>query len=171
MASTYTLITSQTLSASATSVTFSSIPSTYTDLVLKCSTRDTQVGSMNGTLNFTLNGNTSTVYSTTYVEGYSASAASGRRSSQTAMYVQNLDSSGNTANTFTNIEIYIPSYTAAQNKPFSVSVAAQDNSANSTDSAYAGLFSSTTAISSITIPATSQFAAGSSFYLYGIKNS
>ena len=39
MATTYTLITSQTLASSAASVTFSSIPSTYTDLVLRVSAR------------------------------------------------------------------------------------------------------------------------------------
>jgi hypothetical protein len=37
MANTYTLIASNTLGASAASVTFSAIPSTYTDLVVRYS--------------------------------------------------------------------------------------------------------------------------------------
>ena len=52
-ANTYTLISSNVLGSSAASVTFSSIPATYTDLVLRVSARtdadDTSLITFNGT--------------------------------------------------------------------------------------------------------------------------
>ena len=55
MANTYTLIASNTVgSGGAASISFSSIPSTYTDLLVKISTRD-NTGSFNDML-LTFNG-------------------------------------------------------------------------------------------------------------------
>jgi hypothetical protein len=59
MANTYTLIESQVLGSSAASVTFSAIPATYTDLVLKFSSRNDDTGV------------TETVYSSFYLYGIS----------------------------------------------------------------------------------------------------
>jgi hypothetical protein len=78
------------------------------------------------------------------------------------------------ANTFGSAEIYIPSYTASQNKPLSTFGVVENNSAAGGDTeidAWANLYRDTAAISSIAINARATFAAGSSFYLYGIKNS
>ena len=56
MATTYNLISSNVLSSSAASVTFSSIPAIYTDLVLRCSTRGT---GFSNTVLYYFNGNSS----------------------------------------------------------------------------------------------------------------
>lgn len=174
MANTYTLIASNTLSSSAASVTFSSIPNTYTDLVLRISARNDDTG-VTETLRMQVNNNTGTVYSVTYMYGEGTNVVSGRDTSVDDIndgFRQN--GGGATSNTFSNIEIYIPSYTASQNKPLSGFSAAETNAAsNNFVMASANLVRDTNAISSIKLfnSTTKVFVSGSSFFLYGIKNS
>jgi hypothetical protein len=172
MPSTYTLISANTLSATTNTVTFSAIPSTFTDLVLRYSIRS------NGTeiSNIRINGSTSSVYSRTRLQGNGSTASSNRDSSQTSINLNNSTTydGGFTSDTFSSGEIYIPSYGATQNKPISISNVEENNATYATAQAFAGLFSDTTAITSLTIlngTSTDQFVIGSSFYLYGIKNS
>lgn len=174
MPSTYQLISSNILSTSAASVTFSSIPSTYTDLVVRMSVRSTRAANSNQ-MEFTLNGDSNTVYSITYMDGIGSSVTSSRISNGVNIYAGSLAAQNVTANTFNNTQIYIPSYTASQNKPMSVFNAYENNSTSTNQvAAIAGLYRSTTAISSITFTSGSgsfSYEAGSSFRLYGIKNS
>jgi hypothetical protein len=175
MASTYTLISSNVLSSSAASVTFSSIPSTYTDLVLRFSARvDGAVGNSNGKLQF--NGDTSTAnYSYTFLQGNGSAASSSNNPTGVIGYIQisrYADGASATANTFSNVELYIPSYTASQKKPIYYYAAQEDNTTTAYLFSLAGLYQSNSAISSLTITDSSyNLIAGSSFYLYGIKNS
>lgn len=166
MANTYTLIASNTLSTTAASVTFSSIPSTYTDLVLKFSVRNS--GTNTSTVRIRFNA-TATNYSYTYLQGDGSAATSSRASATTFIFtLQNRNSY--TANTFSSNEIYLPSYTAAQNKPLSVIGMQEDNSTAITMQATAGLWSNTAAVSEIEISTdANNFVSGSSFWLYGIK--
>ena len=174
MANTYTLISSNTLSASAASVTFSSIPATYTDLCLKISARTTEANN-DSSFNVTFNGVTTTTYSRTRLRGTGSVASSSSLSNATSIDTgDNATGSTATSNTFSNVEIYIPSYTASQNKPVSLFNVLENNSTAANMNAAAGLWRNTSVITSITldgIPASGQFASGSSFYLYGIKNS
>jgi len=173
MASTYTLISSQVLASSAASVTFSSIPATYTDLVVRASARDTGAGTtawLQGKWNTSTSG-----YSETYLTGNGSAAASGRVGSQTVWgasgYISS-DAAGNTASTFGSTEIYIPNYAAATAKPQSVFSVQESNSASTgvIISSMAMLWNNTATISSILIQASGTFDIGSSFYLYGISN-
>jgi hypothetical protein len=175
MPATYTLIASNTLSSNTISVTFSAIPATFTDLVLRISNRSTASGLINGLTRITFNG-TATNYSDTSLNAGGTTVGSFRNTNNT--YFDPLvgagDSSGNTSNTFNSIEIYIPSYGATQNKAISAVGFAEDNSAgNNNMNAQAVLWRNTAAISSITITevGANNFASGSSFFLYGIKNS
>jgi hypothetical protein len=77
--STYTPIATTTFGSAATSYTFTSIPSTYTDLVLVVQV--TQTGGGN-TLYFVLNGDTGTNYSTTTLNANGTNASSSRASNQ-----------------------------------------------------------------------------------------
>jgi hypothetical protein len=173
MANTYTLITSNVLSSSTSSVTFSSIPSTYTDLVLRSSARvDGFAGNSNARLQF--NGDTSSAnYSYTYLQGNGSSVVSSNTATGVVGYIQLSrfsDGAAATANTFSNNEIYIPSYTAGINKQISYFSAQEDNTATAYLFNLAGIYWSTNTISSITLTDPSySFIAGSSFYLYGIK--
>jgi hypothetical protein len=175
MANTYTLIASNTLSSSAASVTFSSIPSTYTDLVVKISARSAYSGGNLDYFEWTFNGLTTSIYSGTFLYYLPTSVGSNRFSSGTKSTTNAMfPASTATSNTFSSTEIYIPSYTASQNKPYSLFTVAENNS--STDYGIdidANLIRTTSAISSMTFTGAfgSNFVSGSSFFLYGIKSS
>jgi len=169
------LISSQTLGSTATSVTFSSIPSGYIDLVLRVSVRCNGTGfpDTNDNLRFWFNNSLTAIYSNTTVEGNGASTAS---SSNTLSFIKGnyaANGSTSTSNTFANIEMYIPSYLASQNKPLSLISAQENNITTAYTVATAGLFRSTTAISRIDIDSQNgnSFVSGSSFYLYGLRSS
>ena len=172
MATTYTLINSNVLSSSAASINFSSIPATYTDLVLRISARTAQA-TTNANLKVILNADTATNYSETHLSGDGATASSSQGSARAFSYyyaVANGDSM--TANSFGSFELYIPSYTVSQSKPIGSFGARENNASSALLLATASLFRSNPAISEITaLPGFGSFVAGSSFYLYGIKNS
>lgn len=175
MPSTYIPIASNILTTSASTITFSSIPATYTDLVLRISARASGSGSLGG-LSIKYNGSTTSIYSNTNMFAYSTSATTDRTTNTSnTPAMDNIVDGGGTANTFSINELYIPSYTVAQNKPTSLFSSAEKNTtANFEWLVYggAGLYRDTTAISSIALTTNAgSFVAGSSFYLYGIKNS
>jgi hypothetical protein len=173
MPNTYTLISSTTLTTTTAFVNFSAIPSTFTDLTLRYAFRDADASSI-GALFLTFNGNTSSVYSRTRLRADNSSprvVESSRIANATTIAILGAANSA-TANTFSSNEIYIPNYASAANKTFSTFDVTSTNSATQADqSLLAGLFRSTTAISSIKLEGSTNLIAGSSFYLYGISKS
>lgn len=177
MPNTYTLISSNVLGSSAASVTFSSIPATYTDLVLRISARYS-AAVVSAQIQLQPNGNTtSTNYSQTAIRGTGSAASStndstsGGRAYLPMGYIAG-DSA--TSNTFGSVEYYIPNYAETTKKPMSGYSASESNTATISfvNYATAGLYHDTTALTSLVIkPSSDNFMAGSSFYLYGIKNS
>jgi hypothetical protein len=83
--STYTPIATQTLGSAAASVTFSSIPQGYTDLILVCSPVST-TGS-NTFMWIRYNSDTGSNYSLTSMRGNGSTATSFRLSNQTYQYI------------------------------------------------------------------------------------
>lgn len=172
MATTFELIKGETLSGTAVSYTFSAIPSTFTDLCLKFSGRSNHAD-YNENVRMTFNGAT-TNFSVTYIRGVNTTASSSRSSNANALFPIDADANTATTNTFGSAEIYIPSYTASQNKPLSNFSVTENNSSTAwVVNSFAGLWSNTSAISSLTLSLSygDYFLANSSFYLYGIKNS
>ena len=171
MANTYTLIASNVLASSQANVTFSSIPGTYTDLVVRFNARSTYSYSGPTWLFLTFNGAT-TGFSTTLLENAFNSSQSQNFSSTTTIYATQIACLDYSSNTFGTGEFYIPSYTVSQNKPVSVSAVLEQNTASGYLNAVAGSWANTAAITSITMtPEFGSVASNSSFYLYGIKNS
>jgi hypothetical protein len=170
MPSSRELISSQTLGTAVASVTLSSIPSTYRDLVLRCSVRLSGTGGSVDSFYIYPNAvTTGSLYSNTRIQGEGTSLTSGRTSNSNAALNAATTQDGATSNTFGSTEIYFPSYTVAINKPISIADVAENNSATvNLVGAKAALFRSTTAISSIRIDTDSTFMIGSSFYLYGL---
>jgi hypothetical protein len=172
MASTYTLISSQVLASSAASVTFSSIPATYTDLVLRMSVRGS---SNNLSTRIRWNSDSSALYSLTDLIGQGSTVLNNTYANNTEIDTTRTNQANNTftANTFTSIEVYLPSYTSTTSKPSSSISAAENNSATIANiDVMAQLYRGTSAVSSAYVFASvGTFDIGSSFYLYGIKNS
>jgi hypothetical protein len=174
MANTYTLISSNVLASSAASVTFSAIPSTYTDLVLRISTRVDRA--INGSHNcqLTVNGSATSDYSQTNLAEFGVTINSTRASAGTFITTASTGNS-TTANTFSSNEFYFANYAGSTNKPLSVTDVVENNSSADFESqiaARAGLRSNTAAITSITLNTNGyNYLTGSSFYLYGLKSS
>jgi hypothetical protein len=164
---TYTLISSNVLASSAASVTFSAIPATYTDLVVRLSARGDNTGLL---LEMTLNSATST-YSNTLLLGNGATASSTRNTGQAYLRAGYVNPSGSTASTFSSGEIYIPNYTSTTDKPMSSLGMTENNATTAYIANYANLWQTSSAITSISLQVTGQnFVSGSSFYLYGISS-
>ena len=170
MATTYTLINSNVLSSSQASVTFSSIPATYTDLVVRASVRNDNAATSGGFI-IRLNNDTTSLYSNTVIRG-DGSGASSFQQTGTSSFIGTINGDTSTANTFANVEIYIPSYNASQSKPFSSAFAQENNTTAAFTGAAADLYRSNTAITQIDCisSGTALWVSGSSFYLYGISN-
>ena len=169
---TYNLIASNTLSSSAASVTFSAIPNTYTDLVLRMSIRY-DGALIHGSTEIRFNSDSTTNYSRTSLWGDGSNVTSDRGSSQsTLIFPRSITGDSATANTFSNTEIYIPSYAVSQNKPIGGFGVGENNATTASLAANAGLWRNTAAITSIFIQSNgTNLLSGSSFFLYGIKNS
>jgi len=167
MTANYVLLEKITVGAAgASSVTFSSIPQTgYTDLVVKASARGTTtIGSGGHYYTISLNGSTSS-RTQIFLQGDGSSASSGSSSTFTSY----MDPSDYTSNTFSNFELYIPNYAGSTNKSMSVDVVTENNATSSFAAFYAQLWSSTAAITSVTLtPNAGNFAQFSTFYLYGV---
>ena len=179
MANTYVAIAKNVLTSTTAFVTFSSIPQTYTDLLLVATGRNTD-GGVYTEFTVQFNGDTGNNYSHLYLLGNGASVATAS-STSTSYYAspRTVNGGSSTASTFCNIEMYMPNYKSTTTKPV-CSNAVQES--NDTTANYAninsvsGYYSGTSAISSIKIGAyydfsTVSFVSGSSFYLYGIKSS
>lgn len=166
MALTYTAIATVTVgSGGAATIEFTSIANTYTDLVVKVSTR---AGNALGQF-LTFNASTSG-YSARRLQGSGSSATSETGGTSNIFFLNNDNRA--TSSTFGNSEIYIPNYASSNNKSVSI-----DSVTESNDSTYgyqalvAGLWSNSAAITSITLtPETGNYAQYSTATLYGIKN-
>lgn len=170
MPNTYTLIASSTVSSStAANMSFSSIPGTYTDLLLKTSAR-TDGSSQN--IKVTFNGSSSG-YSERWVYGGGTSGTgSGSATTNGYFYIYYTTQSSDTANTFGNSELYIPNYAGSNNKSVSEDAVEETNGNVVYMALGAGLWSNSAAITSITLtPLGGNFTQYSTAYLYGIKNS
>ena len=170
MANTYELISSNIVgSGGAASVTFSSIPSTYTDLKLVYSARSDRAGQTAELLAISFNG-TTTNYTRRVLEGTGSSVGSYADPIRSFGIVT---ASSATSNTFSNGEIYIPNYLSSNYKSYSGDGSAENNATSANLDLDANIWNNTAAITSIAITTynSNNFVQYSSFYLYGIKNS
>jgi hypothetical protein len=173
MATTYTLIASVTVgSGGAASIEFTSIPSTYTDLVLKLSTRSSRNVFASSAVDLKFNSNGAD-YSTRILLKESGVVSSGNTSAQAQADVGYTSQDTDTANTFGSGEIYIPNYASSNFKSFSADLVQENNGATQYMSMVAGLWSNTSAITSVAFRIFSgsfNFKQHSTAYLYGISN-
>lgn len=162
MAKTYEKIATTTLGSASSSITFSSIPSTYTDLVIVTNTQRDASGS--GPVGFLaqFNGDTGTNYSVTAMLGNGSTAFTGRESNQTGAFVLT-GQDGIWGNSIINVMNYANTTT---NKTLLTRI---NTTSSNGVSLYVGLWRSTSAINSITLTGSAALKAGSTFTIYGIK--
>jgi hypothetical protein len=170
MANTFELIASSTIGAGGTAtVTFSSIPSTYTDLCLKLSFRDSSSNDRR-ILFARFNGGTSG-YNDISIRGYNSSLASQTdNGGNNSIAVWDVPAANATASTFSNIEIYIPNYASSTSKSVNADGVGENNSAFAIAGITAGRTSLSSAITSIDLFASANIVQYSTAYLYGVKN-
>ena len=167
---TMTLIASNTVgSGGVASVTFSSIPQTYTDLIVKVSVRTNFSSVIDGTRIRFNNDTTSGNYTGRRLFGDGSVAYSDTDN------VGNVFANGNTStsNTFSNCDVYVPNYTSGSAKSYSTDNASETNATTQYCGFGSQLWSGTAAITTMTFSVQNGtlFLANSTFYLYGINNS
>jgi len=165
MTATYDSISSQTVSGSSTNtITFSSVSSAYTDLVVVMSVGATS-GSNSG-FGMYFNSDTGTNYSDTRINGDGSSATSARGTSQPRI-LQCSFALPETASVYAPVITQIFNYS---NTTTFKSTLTRSNSASTALQAVVGLWRSTAAITSVTFYTfAGNFSSGSTFTLYGIK--
>jgi hypothetical protein len=162
MPSTYEPIATQTLGSAAASVTFSSIPGTYTDLIIICNFGGSSAGQ---DFTFRYNGDTGSNYSDTRMYGDGTNAISNRNSSATRITA---DSVGVSTSLQAFDTIQIMNY--ANTTTYKTCLVRVADAAKSTE-ATVGLWRNTAAITQVDLAMTAgNLLSGSTFTLYGIKS-
>lgn len=159
MPSTYEPISTQTLASAAATVTFSSIPSTYTDLILVSSCTN----SANSESTLQVNGDSGSNYSTVLLSG-NGSAVAAYRYNTTSIFTQVEGCGTGQYNMIYNFQNYANTSTYK-------TILTRFNAAAKGTSLCIGSWRTTSAITSITLGNLSggNFNTGSIFTLYGIK--
>jgi len=171
MALTYTAIATVTVgSGGASSITFSSIPQSYTDLLVKLSTRSNQASGPDYVY-LQFNSNTSTSnYQGIFLRGNGSTVASSSNTTEGKIRAAITTTSGETTSTFSNCEIYIPNYTSSNNKSTSSDWVPENNATATFMGITAGLWTQTSAITSMQLSLSSgSFVQHSTAYLFGIR--
>jgi hypothetical protein len=172
MATTYTLISKVDVGVlGATTVSFTSIPSTFTDLCFVTSIRTSWATDNNDQFQLQFNGDTSASYPHKIAVG-TGSGLDWDGGTGTAINPQGQTSSS-TSNTFGSFQFYVPNYAGSNKKSVSVDGVTENNGTAVYTQLGAYLWDNTSAITSALFKTGRGvgFAQYSSFYLYGIKNS
>jgi hypothetical protein len=157
-------------SGSSSEVIFNNIPANYQDLMLVIFGRNTATGSTYGTLNISYNNTfvSSSTMSGTRLLGDGGSATSSRFTAYGAADAGYIPSSTATSGVFSSTELHILNYANTSTFKTIFSRSACDLNGSGLTSLIASLWPFTAAINSIQI-FSSNYAAGSTFALYGIR--
>jgi len=174
MANTYIAIATVTVgSGGAANIEFTSIPQTYTDLVLMTSLRSTDTASNWGAAGIRFNGDSGSNYYAIELYGTGSAAGSGGGSASTSLNAGRPNANGTTANTFSNATLYIPNYTSSNQKSTSEDSVTENNATAALSPLVAGRWTGSSAITSMVLTPSGGFSwmQYSTATLYGIKNS
>jgi hypothetical protein len=158
---TYEPIATTTLGSAQSSVTFSSIPGTYTDLVVVIDSAMTAGSTSNLGMQFNSDTGSNTNYSSTRLLGDGSAASSGRNTSTSYGMIGDVDT-----NKFVSINHIMNYANTTTYKTF----LSRTGNAGAYLGAYVSLWRSTAAITTVVLkqPGGSTFVSGSTFTLYGV---
>ena len=162
MPRTYEPIATQTLTSTVSTVVFSSIPQTYTDLELSVSSLG---DSATASVNVRFNSDSGSNYSVTRIYGNGSAAASNRYSSQTSLQIGDYQLLSGS-----EVPLYICKINSYSNSTTNKTTLSRSNTTSYWVSFQCGLWRNTAAINSITfVMGSGSFISGSVFTIYGIK--
>lgn len=163
MSLTYNVIASQTVSSPAATIDFTSIPSTYTDLVLRMALR-TSLDTNDDDVNIRFNSDTGANYGWSRWASFSGSSTASNNNSATQLRIGNV-SGGASRPALVPVQFDIFSYA---NTSVFKSTLSQSGNAYRIGELFAGQWRSTTAISSISVFLGGNVQTGSKLTLFGI---
>ena len=167
----YASIATTTLTTATASVTFSSIPATYTHLQLRGIGRSAQSGAGNNNgIYARFNSDSGANYAFHFLSGNGTAASAAGVATQTELFVNAANPrGGDTASAYSAQVIDILDY-ANTNKYKTVrALTGDDLNGSGIVRLFSGLWMSATAISSITLTMEGNFETYSQFALYGVK--
>lgn len=170
---TYSAIATTSLTGAAqTNIEFTSIPSSYTDLLVMVSARSTRSATQDQLL-YKFNDNTSNLRFLT-LEGRSGYTSPNVISftDSTVLYGGAMPGSTMTASVFGSAMIYIPNYASSNGKTSAVDIVSEGNTSQTYMTVSANYWDNSSAITKITLyweTSGSQFAQYSTASLFGIK--
>jgi hypothetical protein len=154
-------------SGGAASMDFTSIPTTFTDLCVLVSARQSGAATT-ASLNMSLNGSTSNF---TYRTIQGAGSGTPSSFSGSTSYIGQTPAATATASTFGSAQLYIPNYAGSTNKSVSVETVDELNGTTTYAQMTASLWSQTAAINALSlISGNGVFSQYSTAYLYGVSN-
>ena len=171
MPNTYTLIQKITVAASTSSVTFTNIPQTYTDLIIYQSAMSDVTTALAGNYNIEFNGVTTGYSGRRFYSDPSGGTASDTGTSKWAGFIPG---SGALQNTPNSSIIYIPNYTSSNSKSWHIDTVVENNATNGYLGMGGSIWTNSAAITSFTLSGisssiyTGNFLRNSTFYLYGV---
>jgi hypothetical protein len=168
MATTFDPIATTTLGSTASSITFSSIPATYTDIRIVIVGRGGTGTGTNWDCYTRFNTDSGANYSTTVLSGSGSAASSFRITGDTGIYGL-IPGPTSTAGAIGLVAVNVFSYAGSTYKT-TLSECNQDLNGSGNVNRIAGLWRNTAAITTISLHAQVDFATGTTATLYGIKN-
>ena len=159
-------------SGGASTIDFNSIPTTYTDLMIKASVRTAWTTDANDQLRVQFNSDTGTNYSIRQLTGYGSGVESDGVLPTSFVINPQTNAAGGTTSTFASHEIYIPNYLGSNPKSVISENANEENATGASSMLYTGIWNTTSAINSITLRTfrSSGFGQYTTATLYGIKS-
>lgn len=166
MPTTYEPIATSTLGSAGSSISFTSIPSTYTDLRFTLVVNTTTTNAEG--VRLTYNNDSGSNYSDTYLSGNGSSAVSGRDTSA-SFIILHYDGTSTTIPTFYFGDVF--NYRGSTFKT-ALTGSSEDKNGGGNTTRNVGLWRSTSTITTLTLSNAGggNFNAGTTATLYGIKN-
>lgn len=146
-----TLVSTITVgSGGAAAIEFTGIPQTGKDLYIVLSSRSSSATTGGRVVRLRFNGN-STSYSTRSLRGSGSAAFTTSTSAAAQLNFGESPAANETANTFGSDAIYVSNYISSDNKSVSVDSVSENNATAAQQRITAGLWSQTSAITSVTL--------------------
>jgi hypothetical protein len=168
----YESIATTTVGSGGTStITFTSIPSTYKHLQIRAIARDANGSNDFSTPQMVINSDTSSTYARHYLSGNGTTASAGSTPTTGFAYVGAILNNGTTANSFAIMIVDLLDYQNTNKYKTIRNLSGGDTNSIGNVALTSALWQSTSAITSIsfTSSSTANFVQYSSFALYGIK--